>query len=175
MPKFLKNERGATLLEICLCLSLIIILNGVAPPQLQNFKSYFDSRSTQKSLLSFLGLARSRALHRQQIVTLCPLAEGSRCIGQWSEQLAIFVDQNSNAVRDANEELLSTWQELPSQANLTWTLDRRYIRFRPNGTTSATTGSLRYCLSDRDSTHNFRIVVARTGRTRVDRNSHGCS
>ena len=175
MPNFFVFEKGATLLEICVCLSILITLNSLAVPQLQNLKLYFDSRTTQKSLLTLASSARARALHRQQIVTLCPVTESGTCSAEWNKQLSVFVDSNSNAILDPNEELLVVWNDLPDSADLSWTLDRRYIRFRPNGATSATTGSLRYCLEDKNSPHNFRIVVARTGRTRVDRAQHGCN
>lgn len=174
MPKLLEFERGATLLEVCVCLCLIIILNNFAIPQLQNLKLYFDSRATQKSLLNLLSTTRSRALYRQQVVTLCPLTGTGPCTSEWNQQLRIFVDSNSNAILDADEETLVIWDQLQKYAQLSWTLDRRYIRFRPNGATSATTGSLRYCLADKNSRNNFRLVVARTGRVRVDRETHGC-
>lgn len=174
MPKLIKYESGATLLEICVCLSIIIILNSFALPQLQNLKIYFDSRATQKSLLSLIGSARSIALYQDQIVTLCPIAESGTCSSEWNESLSIFVDKNSNAILDPDEEVLTIWNERQKYIELSWTLDRRYIRFRPNGSTTATTGSLRYCLRDTTNSNNFRIVIARTGRTRVDRKSHGC-
>lgn len=174
MSRSKKAQTGATLIEILLCISIIVILNSFAVPQMQKLKAYYDSRSTQKSLSSLVTSARARALYRQQIVTLCPMSESDSCHSDWNSELAVFTDHNSNATLDADEEIFSIWNQMPAQATLSWTLDRRYIRFRPNGATSATTGSLRYCETDLESQNNFRIVLARTGRTRIDRDDHGC-
>lgn len=174
MPKLLKLERGATLLEICVCLSIIIILNSFALPQLRDFKIYYDSLATQKSLLSLIGSSRAIALYQDQIVTICPISEAKSCSSEWNQPISVFVDENSNATLDLDEEVLTIWDERQDYVDLNWTLDRRYIRFRPNGSTTATTGSLRYCLRDNNNSNNFRIVISRTGRTRVDRKSHGC-
>lgn len=170
-----EKSAGISLLEVCLCLILLVILNSIALPQMQNMKLYFDSRGTQKSLQGFLSAARARALHRQQVVTLCPLSDGLKCTPSWSGKLSFFEDKNSNAILDGDESLIADWDAMPPSASLSWTLNRRYIRFRPNGSTTATTGSLRYCLTEKDSPYNFRIVVARTGRSRVDHSSHGCN
>lgn len=174
MPIPHPRSSGASLLEVLLCLTILALLNSFAIPQLQNYKMYFDSRATQKSLQALLATARARALYRQQIVTLCPLNNSTSCSSQWETKLSVFIDSNSNAVLDPDEEEILVWDEIQEYASFSWTLDRRYIRFRPNGSTTATTGSLRYCLIDKDSPNNFRIVIARTGRTRVDHKSHGC-
>ncbi len=170
-----RKSAGISLLDVCLCLSLLIVLNSFAAPQLQKLKLYFDSRGTQKSLQTFLSTARARALHRQQIITLCPLTDGTNCSAEWSGKLAFFEDKNSNAILDSDENLIANWDAMPVNASLSWTQNRRFIRFRPNGSTTATTGSLRYCLPEEDSAFNFRIVLARTGRIRVDHSSPGCS
>lgn len=169
-----KTESGITLLESLLSIAVLILITSFAVPQLARTLAYIESLSTQQSLLTFIGSARAWALHRQQIVTLCPLSDDGVCTANWKQQLSAFEDINSNSIREPNEQLIFHWDKLGNRANLSWTLDRRQIRFRPNGSTTATTGSLRYCTFSEESLYSFRLVIARTGRTRVDRTDHGC-
>lgn len=175
MPKYATSSGGATLVEALLSLSLLIIISSYAIPQIAQLKAYFESRSVQQSLLTYLSSARSRALYHQEIITVCPLADNISCTSDWNTSLSIFVDSNSNAILDADEFLISNWNGKGESVNLTWILNRAYIRFRPNGSTTATTGSLRYCYPSMFNKFDFRLVIARTGRIRVDRNEPGCT
>lgn len=174
MPRLTKKQLGFTLIEAVLSLSILIIISSYATPQLMQLRAYFESKAAQQSLLTFIASARSRALHRQDIVTICPLNNAKTCSTDWNQPLSLFVDPNSNAALDSNEALISVWNEKNAQANILWVRGRRYIRFRPNGSTTATTGSLKYCLTTKVEKFNFRLVIARTCRTRVDRKSPGC-
>ena len=174
MTKTRSPQKGITLLELLVCLSIILIIISLGIPQFMRTLAYFESRSTQQSLLTYIASARAHALYLQEVVTLCPLAEDQSCSNDWNKPLTTFSDLNSNAVLDNTEEIISIWDGKNSLVNMSWTQSRRYIRFRPNGFTTATTGSLRYCSSNYFEDYDFRIVVARTGRTRVDRRDHGC-
>ena len=165
---------GITLIELLVSLSITLIIISYGTPQLMRTLAYFESRSEQQSLLTFIATARSHALYQQQIITLCPLTDELVCSTDWNGLLTFFTDANGNAQLDTSEEAIATWQSRATFANLSWTLSRRYMRFRPNGSTTALTGSLRYCTSNYLKQFSFRLVIARTGRTRVDRQTHGC-
>ena len=168
------TQKGLSLLEMMLCLSILLITISYATPQLMRLVAYFDSRSTQQSLLTYIASARAEALYKQRIVTLCPLADDQKCSSDWNRPLVYFFDDNTNAELDPSEEPITLWASRKEIVNMSWTLNRRYIRFRPNGSTTATTGSLRYCNPIYQGEYSFRLVIARTGRTRVDPRDHGC-
>lgn len=169
-----RTHLGITLIELLVSLSIFLIIASYGIPQLMRTLAYFESRSEQQSLLTFVASARSHALYQQQIVTLCPLTDQLDCSTNWNEPLTFFTDLNENAKLDASEQRIATWQTRVTFASLSWTRTRRYMRFRPNGSTTALTGSLRYCNINYANHFSFRLVIARTGRTRVDRETHGC-
>lgn len=169
-----RTRLGITLIELLISLSILLIIISYGSPQLMRTVAYFESRSEQQSLLTFIATARSHALYQQQVITLCPLTSEGTCSNNWNSVLTAFTDTNANAQLDALEEPIAIWQTKTKFANLSWPQTRRYMRFRPNGSTTALTGSLRYCNPMHSNRFSFRLVIARTGRTRIDRETHGC-
>lgn len=162
-----KSQRGFTLIELLLMIGLIILIASLASAALADITARLRARSTGSSLEEFIQLARNEALFRQQIVTLCPLNAG-QCSNNWRNELVQFSDSNANAKLDGSEEVIRYWNRPRGNAEISWRNRGRYIRFRPNGSTTALTGSLRYCAEYKPEINSFRVVIARTGRSRIE-------
>lgn len=162
-----KSSAGFTLIELLLVIGLIILLASLASSLLADVSSRLRAKSTGSSLEEFIQLARNEALFRQQIVTLCPLTQG-RCSSSWHDELVLFSDPNANAKLDSGEEVIRYWNRPRGNAEISWRNQGRYVRFRPNGSTTALTGSLKYCALYKPEINSFRIVIARTGRSRIE-------
>ena len=159
----MRSNLGFTLLELIVTLGLVTILAAVAMPAMGDLIESSRSKAVRKQLQSFLGRARNHALLESEIVTICHLGEDSSC-DELGFPLSMFTDPDRNASMGENEALLYTLNfDLPADSALFWNRNS-YLRYWPSGGTGALTGSLSYC-HEFDNSYEFRIVIARTGRT----------
>jgi len=168
-----RRQAGISMLELLITTSIFISLTAMAAPGCSALLLHLRAHSTQQSLMTLIGQARSEALHLNRPTTICPLAANNICSTDWNKPLTLFVDDNRNAQFENGEIALRVWDEIEGPVYLYWVRGRSFLRFLPNGSTTATTGSLRYCVIGYDRA-DFRIVIARTGRSRVDKHDPQC-
>lgn len=162
-----RKTQGFTLLELLTTLLITSVLAAIAIPAMGNWVESSRSKATRQQIHSFMSHARNYALQNSEIVTICSLGDGVSCSDNLEFPLTLFVDSDRNAVLGVDETILKVLNiALPEDASLEWNRNG-YLRFWPSGGTGALTGSLSYCHSY-DDKHEFRFVIARTGRTRVD-------
>jgi len=167
-------QDGFTLIELLLVLAVTAILVGLASPAISSLVDTAQAKAVRQQVSSLLSDARYRALSRAEILTVCHL-DADHCSGDFGFPLSTFVDLDRDAIFDADEVLLGeVTTEIPPNARLDWNRKGGYLRFWPNGGTGALTGSVTYCNTDRPE-NDFRIVVARTGRLRIDEKDTRCS
>lgn len=164
---------GFTLLELLIVLAILGILVVIGTPAMDSLIESSRSKAVRQQLQVLLNEARSAALSNSEIITICSLDSGSGCGQEFQLPLTMFADTNRNAELDAGERILTQLNiELPDDHELDWNR-QRYIRFWPSGGTGALTGSITYCHAYQEK-YEFRIVIARTGRTRVDFDETRC-
>lgn len=166
-------QPGFTLIELILVLAITAILAGLASPAISSWVDTARAKAVRQQISSLLSDARYRALSRAEVLTICRL-EAGQCTSDFGFPLSIFVDLNRDAILDADEVLLrEVTAEIPEKARISWNRKGGYMRFWPNGGTGALTGSVTYCDSETPK-NDFRIVVARTGRLRIEKEDTGC-
>jgi type IV fimbrial biogenesis protein FimT len=124
-------------------------------------------------LLQAIYYARSEAIKRNGVVSLCPSLDGSTCTTAtaWQTGWLVFVnlDHDSPADRDAAEDLLRVYEPWP-QGRIT--SNRTTLSFRAFGQ-SGVTATIAFC-DDRGSAAARAVIISQTGRPRLtDRNSSG--
>lgn len=164
---------GVTLLELLVALAIVAILAATATPALVNILESSRSKAVRQQLQSFFGEARSHALEQSEIVTICHLGTNSRCADELEFPLTMFADPNRRAELNEDDQIIKIFDfKLPEDATLAWNRNG-YVRFWPSGGTGALTGSMSYCHSY-DDKYEFRVVIARTGRVRIDFDETRC-
>ncbi|MCY0856149.1 GspH/FimT family pseudopilin [Cupriavidus sp. D39] len=133
-------EKGLTLIELLVALSILAILAAAATPSFTSFLQRARLRTESSALVSDMELARSEAARRNTRVTICPTTDGSTCTSSWSNRRIVFVDLNTDGSwNSATEELLRV-SDTPS-ANLAYTAsgfaNPGIIRFNSYGTPDA--------------------------------------
>ena len=111
----MRNNRGFTLIELVVTLGVSGILFSVGMPSLQDFVLNNRLATQANGLISSLHLARSEAIKRYVRVVVCKTPDGgSTCSnsGDWRNGWIVFLDENGNAVKDADEEILRTHEAL---------------------------------------------------------------
>lgn len=167
-------QLGFSLIEILFALVITAILAGLASPAISSWVESAKAKAIQQQISSLLFDARYRALTGAQVLTVCHL-QNDHCSSSFKLPLSAFVDMDRDAIRDDDEIIFREISaDIPTSARLDWNRKGGFLRFWPSGGTGALTGSVTYCDTNYPS-NDFRIVVARTGRIRIDTKDTRCN
>lgn len=106
-------QRGLTLIELLVTLSVLAILLGIAVPSFTGLINSNRLTSRANELVAAFGEARIEAIRRNQHVVICRSANANApaptCAtgGAWPGWIS-FTDVNGNAVQDPGERVLRT-------------------------------------------------------------------
>ena len=79
------SQRGFTLVELLITISIIGILTAIALPSFQEILLSYKLRSYSNALVSSVYLARSEAIKSNTTVLLCASTNGTSCGGAWED------------------------------------------------------------------------------------------
>lgn len=161
--------RGFTLIELVSTMAVVAILGTLAVPSLRTFLQNAERAAAVNGFFHSLFLARSEAIKRGQIVSLCRSADGQRCAtrsAQWTDGWIVFAnrDRDDPAERDQDEDLLAVhegWDNGLINSN------RLTYSFRPH-TQGVVNGTILFC-DPRGPSESRAIIISHTGRPRVSR------
>ena len=170
----MERHRGYTLPELVFALAIAGGLLGWGVPAFRDMR--LDAARTREvnQLVQAVYFARSEAIKRNSVVSLCPSPDGDWCApagSPWQQGWIVFVnpDHDAPAVRDAGEVVLriyDAWPQGAVQAN------RATLSFRPFGQ-SAVTATFTFC-DARGATAARAVIINQSGRPRVsDRSASG--
>jgi type IV fimbrial biogenesis protein FimT len=157
---------GTTLVELLTVLTVCAVLATLAAPSFQTL--YWDGRRTAavNGFLHTVFLARSEAIKRGEIVSVCHSSDGQRCDPgvDWSMGWIVFVnrDRDEPPEHDATEPLIFS---STGSSGVSITSNRRGYSFRPV-TQAVVNGTIVFC-DARGSTQARAIIISHTGRPRV--------
>jgi type IV fimbrial biogenesis protein FimT len=167
------RQAGYTLVECVAGLGVLAILAAWGVPSFAQFSRNAARNSEVNQFIQSVYLARSEAIKRNGVVSLCPSQDGATCdVGSpWHHGWLVFVnlDRDLPAIRDEDEELLQAYPPWESG----WiAANRTTLSFRPFGQ-SGVTATLTFC-DDRGSAEARAVIISQTGRPRIaDKNSSG--
>jgi type IV fimbrial biogenesis protein FimT len=170
----MERPRGFTLPELIFTMAIIVGMLGWAIPGFQDFQRNAERTREVNQFIQAVYLARSEAIKRNGVVSLCPSLDGSACgpAGTaWQQGWIVFVnqDRDSPARRDAGEPLLRAYAPWASgQVNA----NRTTLSFRSFGQMGVT-ATFTFC-DARGSPAARAVIISQTGRPRVsDRSAAG--
>lgn len=159
-------ERGFTIVELMVALSIAAMLLAVAVPSYSGSRLNSQLRASANDLIGSINLARSEAIKGGTTVTLCASADGQTCGGNWNEGWVVL----------RGAELLHSVSAVPAGFQLTESSGNVTLLFRSTGI-DATPASFTICRSSPTVGSQERVVgMDATGRAFVRRTSTGvCS
>ena len=115
------RQRGLTLVELMVTLAVAIVLLAVGMPLFTGVAGSNRATTQANSLVAALKLARSEAVKRADVVTVCA-GDGSACggAGDWANGWFVHSDVNGSGGLDAND-VLRRWEALSGGSTVTVT------------------------------------------------------
>ncbi|MDN5872572.1 MAG: GspH/FimT family pseudopilin [Nitrococcus sp.] len=137
----MKHSTGFTLVELMLTLTVVAILLAVAVPSYRSFVQSNRAAAQANAVLRALTYARSEAVKRAAVVTICQSGDQSSCAGSktaWANGWIVFSDVDLDGALDAGtDSLLRVGSGLSSGSTLTAGTD--FIRYAASGAALDTT------------------------------------
>lgn len=170
------RQVGLTLIEIMIGLTISVILAAIAVPSFDSFISNNQIRVHVRDVSSALSAARSEAVARGTVVSVCGSDNDSSCNGSndWSGGLLVFVDDGagSGTANDGSyggsEEIISRYQQSNDNSLLVKDASGNAmtaISFDARGTIRQDkSGTLHICNDSNDLEYARAILLERSGR-----------
>lgn len=170
--QFLRNK-GVTLTESLVVIAISCLLMASVTANWSGLISRSERRANLGQLVAAFNLARTSAVQRGHIVTLCPLDSNQVCSNDWNLPIAVFSDRH-NLRRLMNQE--DFIREFPVSGKghfVPRPAHKRYFQFRQDGMVRGTWGNVTYCPNDNNAGDAGRLIVNRGGRVRLARDRDG--
>jgi type IV fimbrial biogenesis protein FimT len=161
------NQRGFTLIELMIVLSIAAILAAIGMPALGSMLARSHRRSAEGALQASLMHAREMAIMRNTHVIVCPSSDGAACSGgaDWQSGWLIAADADRDDQPDHGSSV-AVFSAMPSGMRILASRGRPRIVFRPDGSAAGTNAQLTVCHTG-DPHAGVAVVVSNSGRVRV--------
>jgi type IV fimbrial biogenesis protein FimT len=162
-------QRGFTLLELMVTVTVLAVLLGLAVPSFVETVRNNRLITQTNEFVGALNYTRSEALKRANPVTICSSTDGATCAGSasWSTGWVIFVDTNRNGTLEGGETLL---QSAPAVAN-EFTLEstaRTFVQYTSTGTASVNLTVFNLKRPGCTGNHARRLTIPLMGRVNTE-------
>lgn len=168
------KQRGVTLIELMVALTVAAILLGAAIPSFRD--SIIRSRlsTMANDFIGAINFARSEAIRQGRSVTLCKSSDGSACASAtsvfWEDGMIAFVDADADGTIDTGETILRIWPALPSPYTLRSSAFPAFLRYNPQGATTGD-GVFAVCHNSEESGAKAIIITRVRPRSGIDSNN----
>jgi len=169
------RKGGFTLVELVVGLAVTAILAAAAAPSFARFLAEQRLLDEARRLSEAILVARSEAIKRNGVVILCAVAPPEDCgeADRWHAGWMAFEDRDGDGEPGADDPLVPV-AEPAAATGVTIVGNQpveRYLRFTWAGSARLASGALQMGTFTvcRGGFRGYRVVLANTGRTRIER------
>ena len=170
---------GFTLVELLAGLAITGVLLSLALPSLARLIAEQKLLGEARRIEEGITHARSEAIKRNAHVVICATSATLACgdAHHWHEGWVLFADTDGNAEVDAGDSVLG--RDGPSPPGVTVVGNRpveQYLRFNYMGQARMVSGALQMGTIEvcKPALRGYLVVLANSGRTRIDRTPGPC-
>ena len=164
---FHRFQRGLTLLEMIVSLSISAILTTTAIPAFQELVQRNRLTTEINTFVGHLHYTRSEAIKRGVRAVMCRSAGGESCerTAGWEEGWIVFADYNANREVDGRDVIL--FVEKGEENGITITSGRRRrVVYQNTGQSPGSNGTYVFCDPDYPE-YAKAVIISNTGRPRI--------
>ena len=162
------RSQGVTLIETMATVAIVAIVGSVAIPSFMSLHRAANRTAIVNDFVHSIFLARSEAIKRNSVVSICRSNDGNRCDNDapnWNGGWIVFenLDHDAPAALDPGEPILYRHQGIDGGV---FTSNRVSFSFRAYAQGDVT-GTLVYCPAKGASKDGRAIIISHTGRPRT--------
>ena len=133
------RQRGLTLIELMIVLSIACILAVIGMPALGSMLARAHRQSAEGALETTLMHAREMAITRDMRIIVCPSSNGKNCSGDsdWQHGWLVAADADDDNQPDRATAPLAVFDAMPVGMRIIASRGRSRVVFRPDGRTLA--------------------------------------
>jgi len=113
-----KYCEGVGLLELLVTIVVMVVLLNLAIPNFWNFIQSNRVTGETNTLVTAVNYARSEAVKRGEIVSICASGGESGCGGDWSDGWLVFLNSDGSG-SPGDDDVLREWEGVASTLSLT--------------------------------------------------------
>jgi type IV fimbrial biogenesis protein FimT len=181
MRNFAERQRGATLAEMMVAVSIFGAVTALSVPHLMDVLAGMRLREGMLAITSGLRLARLEAIRRNGRVVICKSGDGKQCSdsGDWSQGWIIYHDVNNSRKVDGDEAVLYREASISSRLRLSGNqMIARDLAYSFSGEAVLPNGGFQagtFTIAPRDGIVStvYCVAVSKRGSHRVYKSSNG--
>jgi len=163
----MRRSQGMTLVELLMMLAVVAVVGTLAVPGFKGVMRDSARATAVNAYMHTIFLARSEAIKRNQVVSICRSRDGETCLygaARWEQGWMVFVntDRDEPPVRDPGEPLVVLHD---GWSGGVITSNRAAFSFRPMAQ-GLVNGTVVFC-DPRGSRYSRAIIISHTGRPRI--------
>lgn len=164
--------RGTTLIELLVVLTITVIILSLSLGIRGNILANYYRVSSLNGLLSGFRLARSAAINRKNLITICPLGPKQKCTTNWQLPIVIFLDRYNQKKLTNFENKIGTMLPPTHGTLITRPTMKSYFQFDSLGMSHGSMGHISYCPNN-SHVPAGQLILSRTGNVRLAADTNG--
>lgn len=157
-----KNQ-GLSLIELTIITALLAIIAGFASASLGSLVNTSRHIAIVNETQRMFSLARSYAVSRGTLTTICPLSSEQKCSDNWNAPISIFPDANNDKQPDNAVIYREVSLAIKGTTLYSRTAGRGYFQLAPDGMSHGTIGSIVACSSIKQSKFEMTYMALNMG------------